>query len=287
MKKNKLEDIIPIVRAQYVLRTLAKSTEMNLCVVDLLGNTIIAPTNDTCFCKEIRKDQKNKQTCLWCATHAALEAAQKRRPFYYKCPFGLVDFAVPIFYHDDVLGAIFGGELKIDDSDEYLDFCYPRIPVDDDLKKHYDDIEPSHFEKVKYTSRLLSQIVDGLENFTILVNAPVSSLTREEHMKKIKPALDYIDINYNKHFTLEDLAKMCCVSEPYMSRLFKSTMKCSLSQYITTMRIEKAKDLLADPTQKMLAIAYEVGYCDCAHFSKKFKRETGMTPSEYRTMISK
>ncbi len=286
MKNNKLADIIPIERATHILRTIAKSTEMNLCIVDLLGNTIIPPTNNCCFCSHIHKNPKGRDLCLWCATHAALEAARSKRPFFYKCPYGLVDFAVPLFYNDEVLGAIFGGELKIDGCDEKLDYCYQPIQLEPEAKKYFDEIEHSHFEKITYTAELLKQIIDNLETFTALMNTPKNPLKGEANTQKIKPALEYVHVHYNTNFSLKDVASVCCVSEPYMSRLFKSTMKCTLSQYVTRLRIDKAKELLADPNQKMLAIAYEVGYCDCAHFSKKFKQETGITPREYRLFIT-
>ncbi len=285
--KKKLENVVPMVQAQYILRTIAKSTGMNLCIMDLLGKMLIPSTNDTNFCREVHKDPKKKEVCLWCASHAALEAAQRRRPFFYRCPYGLIDFALPIFFHSDVLGMILGGELKIDDCEDRLDYSYAPIPIDKELQTYYDEIRVSNFDNVMHTAELLSQIADSLENLTVLMRTKKSALNNQEHLKKLQPALDFIDINYNTNFSLKDVAAICCVSEAYMSRMFRATMKCSLTQYVTKLRIEKAKELLADSHQKMLAIAYEVGYYDCAHFSRKFKEETGMTPSEYRIYITK
>ena len=48
------------------------------------------------------------------------------------------------------------------------------------------------------------------------------------------------------------------------------------------MRIERAKQLLQDPAMRVHEVAEQVGYSDVAHFSKSFKRFTGMTPGEYR-----
>ncbi len=284
MKKPDLNKIVSLVHLEHMLRTIAKSSGMNLCMIDLLGHTIIPPTNDTAFCEQVRKDQKQKELCLWCATHAALEAVQRKQPFFYKCAYGLVDFAVPVFYHDEVIGAIFGGELKIDNCDNDIQFAYPLMPINENLQPYHDSIQPSSFDRILYTSKLLTQIVDNLDSFNIVFNAPKNNVAEQMHLKKLQPAIDYIKLNFNKNFSLADLAKICCVSESYMSKMFRTTMKCSITEFTTDLRIEKAKELLKDPSNKMLAIAYETGYCDCAHFTKKFKQHTGMTPSEYRNL---
>lgn len=284
MPKFNISDIIPLEKFEHVLRTIAKSTEMNLCMVDLLGNVIIRPTNDIPFCKTARKDENRRQMCLRCATHAALDAAQSKRTFFYRCPYGLVDFAVPIFYRGEVLGAIFGGELRIDGCDENLDHVYPVITLDDnaELKKLLEDTQHSNLEKLTETAKLLSQLAENLENFGILMNLKNENGRPVYHNEKIQPALDYIEMNFYKPISLKELASICFVSEPYFSRFFKSVMNCNLSDYITNLRIKKAKELLKDPEIKLITVAYETGYNDYSYFNRKFKKATGMTPCEYR-----
>lgn len=285
MPKYNIFDIIPLDKFEHVLRTIAKSTEVNLCMVDLLGNVIISPTNDIPFCKTARQNEKIKQMCLRCATHAALDAARLKRTFFYRCSYGLVDFAVPIFYRGEVLGAIFGGELKVDGCDEHLDYVYPNTPLNDDaeLEELLDSTPASNLEKLTETAKLLSQLADNFENFGILLNLKNDNSRNVYRNEKIRPALDYIKINYNKSISLKDLASICFVSEAYFSRFFKTVMNCNLSDYITDMRIKKAKEMLKDPSVKLITIAYEIGYNDYSYFNRKFKKETGMTPFEYRT----
>lgn len=286
MSSRKINDIISTDKLEYALRSIAKATEMNLCMIDILGNVIIRPTNDSQFCTTVRQDGNNKRICLICASHAALEAARQKRPFFYRCPFGLIDFAMPVYYKDEVLGAICGGQIKADTADGFLNYSYAPYDYGDKpyLSEMFAQMRKSNAEKLLNVSDLLVQMTEYLANFGILLDLESKNETRTYSLYKLRPALQYIEKNYNKNVSLQELSSLCFVSESYFSRLFKATMKTNLSDYITNLRIEKAKAMLLDPAVKILAIAYEVGYNDSAYFIRKFKKATGMTPLEYRAI---
>ena len=71
----------------------------------------------------------------------------------------------------------------------------------------------------------------------------------------------------------------------YLSLLFKKDTGKTINQFITEVRIEKAKALLKKDRTPLSSIAWKIGYHDANYFSKAFKKETGVTPKAYRESI--
>ena len=84
---------------------------------------------------------------------------------------------------------------------------------------------------------------------------------------------------------LADIAARFCLHPNYFSSLFKKQLNITVREYILRLRIQKAKELMADPDLKLIDIALSVGYQDAAHFNRAFKNVTGRTPSQYREGI--
>ncbi|WP_432403209.1 response regulator transcription factor [Wukongibacter sp. M2B1] len=95
-------------------------------------------------------------------------------------------------------------------------------------------------------------------------------------------ALNYIEKNYHRGVTLEDVADYVNLSTSYLSKLFKKELNINISKYITGRRVERAKEILENTDMPVLNIAVDLGYNESNYFSKVFKKVVGMTPSEYR-----
>jgi len=98
---------------------------------------------------------------------------------------------------------------------------------------------------------------------------------------------EYLSANYHKDIKLQDIADQFFLSREYISRLFKREYKETITDYLTKIRIEKAKELLENPYLKIYDIAYSVGYQNDKYFIKVFKKLVGSTPNEYRSLIEK
>ena len=102
-------------------------------------------------------------------------------------------------------------------------------------------------------------------------------------MKKITPdILAYIEGNYNKKISLNDLAKISYYNPSYFSAVFKESMGKTVTEYICEMRISAAIKLLDETQLSVEQICNDVGYNDKKLFYKNFKASTGMTPNSYR-----
>ena len=121
---------------------------------------------------------------------------------------------------------------------------------------------------------LFCQIVDALFQVT------------EEHYgrspERMQNVLNYIERNIHKDITLEDAASCASVSPCYFSRLFKKTMGETFVAYVKTRRIDHAKGLLENSDLPIMNIALDLSFHDINYFAKVFKKEVGLTPSEFR-----
>lgn len=87
---------------------------------------------------------------------------------------------------------------------------------------------------------------------------------------------------YKEDFSLQDLAEMMKISPTYLSRLLKNEIGVSFIEYLTQVRIEKAIQMMSDPTIKLYEVAEKVGYSNQHYFSTTFKKAVGLSPAEYR-----
>ena len=102
----------------------------------------------------------------------------------------------------------------------------------------------------------------------------------------VQKALSYMREHYADHMTLSDVADKVYVSQWHLSKLINRHTHQSFFELIGSMRAERARLLLADPSMRVVDVALAVGYHDVAHFSKSFKRVTGKTPVEYRSSLA-
>jgi len=106
--------------------------------------------------------------------------------------------------------------------------------------------------------------------------------------RKVQQALDYIAEHYaSSGLSLAGVAKALFVSSTYLSSLFKQELGVNFLDYVHQYRIERAKALLQSSDLKIQSVAREVGYFDEAHFTKTFKKWTGILPSQYKKEVSK
>ena len=109
-------------------------------------------------------------------------------------------------------------------------------------------------------------------------------LTKKEEstVDIVKKAQLYIEENYSKDIILEEVSKQLQISPYYLSKLFKKRSGNTFIEYLTSVRIEKAKELLRNSSKSMKEICVEVGYADANYFSRTFKKNVGVSPTEYK-----
>ncbi|RXZ79513.1 response regulator [Paenibacillaceae bacterium] len=107
-------------------------------------------------------------------------------------------------------------------------------------------------------------------------------LGRGGHGDLISEIKEYIRAHFNTDLSLTDISNRFYLSPQYISRRFKEIYGCTFIQFITDLRVEKAKSLLMNTSLSILKISELVGYEDETYFSKVFKKHKGISPKQYR-----
>lgn len=106
---------------------------------------------------------------------------------------------------------------------------------------------------------------------------------REEKSKSIiEMSKDYIKENFNRDISLDEVSRAANISPYYFSKIFKEGTGENFIEYLTAIRIEKAKELLNTTELSMKEICTMCGYSDPNYFSRSFKKNVGVTPTEYK-----
>ena len=99
---------------------------------------------------------------------------------------------------------------------------------------------------------------------------------------KIQIAISLLQANLHRAITVPDIAQAVELSPSRLSYLFKTQVGVSPFQYLKRARLERARELLETSLLNIKVVAANVGYSDCTHFMRDFKKAYGSTPSQYR-----
>ncbi|MCC5803439.1 helix-turn-helix domain-containing protein [Rossellomorea vietnamensis] len=124
----------------------------------------------------------------------------------------------------------------------------------------------SHFHHLEETESILA----------------VKRSTREEIYRRICIAHEYIRAYFHQSLTIEDLAKMACLSPNHLIRTYSQLYGKTPHRHISEFRIEKAKTLLKNPELSMTDIAFELGFQNPASFTRMFTQFVGIPPTHFR-----
>lgn len=123
-------------------------------------------------------------------------------------------------------------------------------------------------------------MLDFVESLYAEAKERVEKLVRSQNRVDVRKIKQYIDANYLKGITLEETAARFYISKEYLSKLFKMESGSNFSDYVTDLKMKKARELLLTDRVAIKEIAEMIGYADQPHFYKAFKKYYGMTPGE-------
>jgi AraC-like DNA-binding protein len=110
----------------------------------------------------------------------------------------------------------------------------------------------------------------------------VRAATREELYRRLHRARDYAHAMFDQSITLDEMAKIACLSPNHFLRTFRQIFRQSPHQYLTALRLERAKKLLAGTELSVTEVCYAVGFASLGSFSWLFRRRFGISPEAYR-----
>ena len=161
----------------------------------------------------------------------------------------------------------------------YRDFEYARRALTLGVCRYL--LKPSDLEELKEAVRQMVSRLDAMPRLQEEDSEDESVREAGNHL--VKAALAYMREHCTEqHLSLGEVADHVYVSQWHLSKLLNRETDQSFFDLLGSMRIAKAKKLLADPALRIHEIAEMAGFSDVAHFSRSFKKITGSTPGEYR-----
>lgn len=149
------------------------------------------------------------------------------------------------------------------------------------LQELMDRLKENHTSSTMQCSELLYSVILKLRQDSVYIE----SKSRLQQITQLNPVLRYIEEYYHQPLTLEVLAQQLNVTEQYTCLLFQQSLGIRPFEYVTRVRIQKAKKLLLKNNQiSVQDIARQVGYEHPSYFIKRFKEQENVTPTIFRKM---
>jgi two-component system, response regulator YesN len=145
-------------------------------------------------------------------------------------------------------------------------------------------LERHPFEVIR-TAETLKEMAEWFSGWLMQALDFVRHTTGTRYRQEIQSVMDIIQAEYHTPIKISDIARRVGFAENYLSVLFKKETGEKIVDYLTRVRMKKARELLANPVHKIYEISEMVGYGDSSHFSKYFKKIEGLFPLEYRKMV--
>jgi len=121
-----------------------------------------------------------------------------------------------------------------------------------------------------------------VQEYLSKVMEKINQLKADKTGLMLEKAKKYIHQHYNQDISLDDIASMSGFSTYYFCKMFKKYYHVSFTDYLTSLRIKHAKELLQNPDLSIKEITEMIGYLDSNYFTRVFKKYEGLTPTEYR-----
>lgn len=131
----------------------------------------------------------------------------------------------------------------------------------------------------------LQEMMEYIQKLYCIASEQMQEFNRNRNRLDISRIKKYVEDHYTEGITLELTAAIFYVSKEYLSKAFKAAAGKGFTEYLTALRMGRAKELILDYKIPLKDVGEMVGYIDQAHFYKTFKKYYGKTPGEIRGLI--
>lgn len=238
------------------------------------------------FCSLMATRSRACAACL--QVQQTLSETAVHEPQTVVCQLGLSDTAVPVRLGERVIGYLQTGQVFLRKPTEAqfrrtLKLCQDwGIEVDErTLREAYFGtriLSAREHEAMVKLLAIFAQHISLLSNQIVVQreNAEPPVVTR---------AKQYIQEHQAEDLSLGQVARAVNTSTFYFCKMFKKITGINFTDYVSRVRIEKAKNLLLNPNLRISEIAYEVGFQSLTHFNRVFKKILGQSPTDYRGQL--
>jgi len=242
--------------------------------------------NENAYCAMMAMKSSTCASCL--QTQQRLSETAAETPQTVTCASGLSETAVPVRLGEKLVGFLQTGQV------------FRRKPTAaqfERLARQVASLGPAvsarELREAYFHTRVLSPkehdaVVRMLSVFAQHLAVVSNQLVvRQEHPEPpmVTRAKEYIEEHQSEDLSLTEVARAVNASTFYFCKVFKKATGINFTDYVSRVRIEKAKNLALNPNLRISEIAFEVGFQSLTHFNRVFKKITGMSPTAYRAQL--
>ena len=103
------------------------------------------------------------------------------------------------------------------------------------------------------------------------------------YFQELRSVIHYMDRHFTQEVSMKEMAAIASLSATQFNQRFRTLLRMSPTEYLLSLRIQRAQQLLTETNKRIADVGADVGFYDQSHFTKRFRRVTGLTPRAYRT----
>lgn len=274
-------------------KAFTSATGMDLSLAPAMGSQLEIweshqKHEESCRTRFCARMIENRESCAQCMEfeYQLLKKAQKA-PVTEICPFGASESALPIKISDEVVGylktgRVMVGELKMEQI-AGLARKLRTLGLGSHVSGALKDMTSAPMvEKSQYDAAL--QILEFFSQQLSTQAEQLASRMETGAPGFILRAKQYIHEKIGEDISLREVARKVNTSSYYLCKQFKKSTGLSYTEYVSRIRIHKAKRLLKSPEVRVSEVAFQVGFQSLTHFNRVFKKFTGHSPTEFRSL---
>jgi AraC-like DNA-binding protein/ligand-binding sensor protein len=264
-----------------------KATGVSLKVVppEGPGSALSFGCEQNPFCALTASTPAGCAACLETESRVSRSAARKLMPQQIYCYAGLTIVAVPVVMGGRHVATLLSGQVFRREPTQ-RDFQMvvkmlggaPSAEWERKARKAYFETPVVTADAFQAIHQLLNVFAQYLADFAGRL-AIAGSATEP---KPVASAKEFVQCHAEEPITLAQVVEHVKVSRFYFCKLFKKATGMTLTEYVSRVRVEKAKTLLLDPSLRISEIVYAAGFGSIPRFNSVFKRHVGVPPTEYR-----
>jgi AraC-like DNA-binding protein/ligand-binding sensor protein len=238
------------------------------------------------FCAIMADKSRSCAACLRLQQQVSETATNE--PQTLTCELGMCDTAVPIRLGERLVGFLQTGQIFRKRPTEAQFNRTARLVAEWGV-----DVEAERLKQAYFATKVLSaKQHEGVVKLLSIFAQHISMVSNQILVQRentepmaITRAKQFIQENQSADLSLGQVAKAVNTSTFYFCKMFKKATGLNFTDYVSRLRIEKAKNLLLNRNLRVSEIAYEVGFQSLTHFNRVFKKIMGQSPTEYRDQL--
>lgn len=191
-----------------------------------------------------------------------------------------------IFSHkDESSDNLFPGHMYLNYNDHI--FIENGTPAAVELKDCITKMQQEYVGRLPYYQDYIKsdmhKLIAVLLRYDMISDA--SKIIKSDNIKRFMPVIEYVNKNYMKHISLEDVSHILHIDKSHFCRVFKSTFDISFVDYLNAVRLFHAERMLISNKESIAAISDKCGFSTPEYFGKIFKKHKNYSPTSYRKLI--